>query len=52
MKTNIKGLFLAGLAAMAVGCTDLDVAVESQYTEYPINDITIEAKMADTTKTD
>ena len=47
MKTNIKGLFLAGLAAMAVGCTDLDVAVESQYTEYPINDITIEAKMAD-----
>ena len=47
MKTNIKGLFLAGLAAMAVGCTDLDVAVESQYTEYPTNDITIEAKMAD-----
>ncbi|MBE6267085.1 MAG: RagB/SusD family nutrient uptake outer membrane protein [Prevotella ruminicola] len=47
MKTNIKGLFLAGLAAMAVGCTNLDVDVESQYTEYPINDITIEAKMAD-----
>ena len=47
MKTNIKGLFLAGLAAMAVGCTDLDVTVESQYTEYPTNDITIEAKMAD-----
>jgi len=47
MKTNIKGLFLAGLAAMAVGCTDLDVAVESQYTEYPTNDITIESKMAD-----
>ena len=47
MKTNIKGLFLAGLATMAVGCTDLDVAVESQYTDYPINDITIDAKMAD-----
>ena len=47
MKTNIKGLFLAGLAAMAVGCTNLDVDVESQYTEYPTNDIAIEAKMAD-----
>ena len=47
MKTNIKGLFLAGLAAMAVGCTNLDVDVESQYTEYPANDIAIEAKMAD-----
>ena len=47
MKTNIKGLFLAGLAAVAVGCTNLDVDVESQYTEYPMNDITIEAKMAD-----
>ena len=47
MKTNIKGLFLAGLAAMAVGCTNLDVDVESQYTEYPTNEITIEAKMAD-----
>ena len=47
MKTNIKGLFLAGLAAMAVGCTDLDVTVDSQYTEYPTNDIAVEAKMAD-----
>ena len=47
MKTNIKGLFLAGLAAMAVGCTNLDVDVDSQYTEYPTNDIAVEAKMAD-----
>ncbi|MBR6981094.1 MAG: RagB/SusD family nutrient uptake outer membrane protein [Prevotella sp.] len=47
MKTNIKGLFLAGLAALAVGCTDLDVDVDSQYTEYPTNEIAVEAKMAD-----
>ena len=47
MKTNIKRLFLAGLAAMAVGCTNLDVDVDSQYTEYPTNDIAGEAKMAD-----
>ncbi len=47
MKTNIKGLFLAGLAAMAAGCTDLNVDVDSQYTEYPTNEIAIEAKMAD-----
>ena len=47
MKTNIKGLFLAGLAALAVGCTDLDVDVDSQYIEYPTNEIAVEAKMAD-----
>ena len=47
MKTNIKGLFLSSLALLAVGCTNLDVDVESQYTEYPINDIAVEAKMAD-----
>jgi hypothetical protein len=47
MKTNIKGLFLAGLAVMAVGCTNLDVDVDSQYTEYPTNEIAVEAKMAD-----
>ena len=47
MKTNIKGLFLAGLAAMAAGCTDLNVDVDSQYTEYPTNEIAVEAKMAD-----
>ena len=47
MKTNIKVLFMAGLAALAVGCTDLDVPVESQYTDYPTDDIAMEAKMAD-----
>ena len=31
MKTNIKGLFLAGLAAMAVGCTNLDVDVDKRH---------------------
>ena len=47
MKTNIKGLFLAGLASLTVGCTNLDVDVDSLYTEYPTNDIAVEAKMAD-----
>ncbi len=47
MKTNIKGLCLAALAFVAVGCTDLDVTVDSQYTEYPTNEIALEAKMAD-----
>ena len=47
MKTNIKVLFMAGLAALAVGCTDLDVPVESQYPDYPTDDIAMEAKMAD-----
>ncbi len=35
-------------AATALGsCTDLDVDVKSEYTEYPQTDIAIEAKMAD-----
>ena len=38
MKTNIKVLFAAALAALTVGCTDLDVPVESQYTSYPTNE--------------
>jgi hypothetical protein len=37
---------MAGLAAVAVGCTDLDVPVESQYTSYPSNDEALEAQMA------
>lgn len=44
---NIKLLLIAGVAALTAGCTDLDVDVESQYTEYPTNDIAVEAKMAD-----
>ena len=47
MKTNIKSLFAVCTAALFVGCTDLDVQIESQYTEYPTNDIAVEAKMAD-----
>ncbi|MDO4462485.1 MAG: RagB/SusD family nutrient uptake outer membrane protein [Bacteroidia bacterium] len=47
MKNNIKLLLAAGLGACATSCTDLDVTVESQYTEYPNNEIAIEAKMAD-----
>ncbi|WP_298071434.1 RagB/SusD family nutrient uptake outer membrane protein [uncultured Bacteroides sp.] len=47
MKTNIKSLFAVCTAALLTGCTDLDVKIESQYTEYPTNDIAIEAKMAD-----
>lgn len=47
MKTN-KIFLTASLAALALtGCTDLDVDVNSQYTEYPDNEIAIEAKMAD-----
>ncbi|WP_308762054.1 RagB/SusD family nutrient uptake outer membrane protein [uncultured Bacteroides sp.] len=49
MKANIKSLFSICVAATLItGCTDLDVAVESQYTEYPTdNEIAVEAKMAD-----
>lgn len=47
MKRN-KNIILAGLLALAAtSCTDLDVNVESQYTEYPNNEIAVEAKMAD-----
>ena len=47
MKRN-KNIILAGLLALAsTSCTDLDVKVESQYTEYPQNEIAVEAKMAD-----
>ncbi len=47
MKRN-KNIILASLLALAFsGCTDLDVKVESQYTEYPNNEIAVEAKMAD-----
>lgn len=47
MKTN-KIILTAGLCALALtGCTNLDVDVTSQYTEYPENAIAVEAKMAD-----
>ncbi|MFA6719348.1 MAG: RagB/SusD family nutrient uptake outer membrane protein, partial [Prevotella sp.] len=47
MKTNIKLLFAAGVISLTAGCTDLNVPVESQYTEYPSSTIAIEAKMSD-----
>ncbi len=48
MKNNIKLYIAAALTAVsAVGCTDLDVDIESQYTSYPTTDLALEAKMAD-----
>ena len=47
MKMNIKSLYAVCTAALLAGCTDLDVNIESQYTEYPMNDIAVEAKNAD-----
>ncbi len=46
MKMNIKSLFAASLVVLTVGCTDLDVPVDSQYTSYPSNSEAIESKMA------
>ena len=37
---------MAGLAVMMVGCTDLDVPVESQYISYPSSEAALEAQMA------
>ena len=53
MKTNIKLYLAAGLFALtAVGCTDLDVDMDSLYTSYPENDkidpqAIVEAEMSD-----
>ena len=47
MKTKIKSLFSVCAAALITGCTDLDVNVDSQYTEYPNSEIAVEAKMSD-----
>lgn len=46
MKMNIKSIFAASLTVLSVGCTDLDVPVDSQYTEYPGSVEASEAKMA------
>ena len=46
MKTNIKIFFTAAFAALSVGCTDLDVPVESQYTAYPDTEAALEAQMS------
>ena len=46
MKTNIKIFFAAAFAALSVGCTDLDVPVESQYTSYPGTEAALEAQLS------
>ena len=46
MKTNIKIFFAAALTALTVGCTNLDVPVESQYTSYPTSEAAMEAQLS------
>lgn len=46
MKTNIKVLFAAAISVLTVGCTDLDVPVESQYTSYPNSEAALEAQLS------
>ena len=46
MKTNIKVFLTAAIAVLTIGCTDLDVAVESQYTSYPGTQEAIEAQLS------
>ncbi len=48
MKLHRKLIIPAALLAFAItGCTDLDVDVKSQYTEYPNSEIAIDAKTSD-----
>ena len=48
MNNYIKTLFAATVLSMTASCTDLDVEVKSQYTEYPTeSEVALEAKMAD-----
>ena len=48
MRKNINILFAAAFLFGMASCTDLDVDVKSQYTEYPSDsEVAIEAKMAD-----
>lgn len=47
MKVNyIKSIMPAALLALAAGCTDLDVDIKSQYTEFPDSELAAEAKAA------
>lgn len=48
MKNKIKQYLAAGLLVSITGCTDLDVNIKSQYTEFPDSEIAAEAKLADT----
>lgn len=45
---NLKNIAYTLLALSAVSCTDLDVEVKSQYTEYPDSPDAIEAALAST----
>lgn len=48
MRNNIKVFMTAGALAFLASCTDLDVDIKSQYTEYPSSsEVAVEAKMAD-----
>lgn len=47
MKMNIKLFFIAALAMTAISCTDLDVDIKSQYTEFPESERAAEAVSAD-----
>lgn len=46
MNKKILTIIATGLTVLATGCTDLDVDVNSQYTEYPSSEAAVEAKMA------
>lgn len=48
MKNRIKLYLAAELLIGITGCTDLDVDIKSQYTEFPNSEIAVEAKLADT----
>ena len=47
MKNKIKLYLAVGLLSATTGCTDLDVDIKSQLTEFPNSEIAAEAKMAD-----
>lgn len=48
MKNKIKIYLTAGLLTATASCTDLDVDIKSQLTEFPESEIAAEAKLADT----
>ena len=48
MKKSLLFAFVSSLLVLATGCTNLDVDVKSQYTDYPTeSEVALEAKMAD-----
>lgn len=47
MKNRIKLYLAAGLMAATSSCTDLNVDIDSQLTEFPKSEIAAEAKLAD-----